>query len=259
MFYLATHELDTSPDMLEEAESLMSAIVVIPTYNERDNIVELTERLLALGLPLDVLYIDDASPDGTGKVADDLSQSCSNVLVIHRERKLGYGSAVIEGFRVALKKRYPWVLQMDADLSHDPAAIPALLRGASDRDLVLGSRYIGGVRVIDWEIGRVLLSWMANGYARTVTGLPVRDLTTGFRCYRRSALEGLDLAQLKANGYGFLIEIAYQIWRSGGRLIEVPITFYGRKKGMSKMSKRMMLEAAILVWRLRLAGGRQGN
>ena len=198
----------------------MLAIVVVPTYNERDNIVELTERLLALGLPLDVLYIDDGSPDGTGKVADDLAQSCSSVFVIHREGKLGYGSTVIEGFRVA--RRYPWVLQMDADLSHDPAAIPALLRAASDHELVLGSRYIGGVRVIDWEIGRALLSWMANGYARTFTGMTVRDLTSGFRCYRRSALEALDLAQLKANGYGFLIEIAYQIWRSGGRLIEVP-------------------------------------
>ncbi|MGH2668565.1 MAG: polyprenol monophosphomannose synthase, partial [bacterium] len=130
---------------------------------------------------------------------------------------------------------------------------------AAEHDLVLGSRYIGGVRVIDWEIGRVLLSWMANGYARAVTGLPVRDVTTGFRCYRRSALEALDLARLKATGYGFQIETAYRIWRSGGRLTEVPIIFYGRRRGESKMSKQIIVEAAILVWRLRLGMGRQGT
>ncbi|MBM2835933.1 MAG: Dolichyl-phosphate beta-D-mannosyltransferase, partial [candidate division NC10 bacterium] len=142
--------------------------------------------------------------------------------------------------------------QMDADLSHDPAAIPALIRAASDHDLVLGSRYIGGVRVIDWEIGRVLLSWMSNGYARAVTRLPVRDITTGFRCFRRQALEALNLDQIQAAGYGFQIEVAYRIWRSGGRLTEVPITFYGRQKGISKLSRRMIVEAAVLVWRLRL-------
>ncbi|MGH7429530.1 MAG: polyprenol monophosphomannose synthase [Candidatus Methylomirabilaceae bacterium] len=237
----------------------MSAIVIIPTYNERDNIAELTERLVRLGLALDVLFIDDHSPDGTGKVADDLALSYPQVSVIHRARKLGYASAVVEGFRAALKGEYPCVVQMDADLSHDPGIIPALLQAAAEHDLVLGSRYIGGVRVIDWEIGRVLLSWMANGYARAVTGLPIRDVTTGFRCYRRSALEALDLARLKATGYGFQIETAYRIWRSGGRLTEVPIIFYGRRRGESKMSKQIIVEAAILVWRLRLGMGRQGT
>ena len=230
----------------------MSAIVIIPTYNERDNLIELTERLLALPLALDVVFVDDSSPDGTGKLADELTRSHPQIAVIHRERKLGYGSAVIEGFRTALKGDYAWILQMDADLSHDPAAIPALTRAASDHDLVLGSRYIGGVRVIDWEIGRVLLSWMSNGYARAVTRLPVRDITTGFRCFRRQALEALNLDQILAAGYGFQIEVAYRIWRSGGRLTEVPITFYGRQKGISKLSRPMIVEAAVLVWRLRL-------
>jgi dolichol-phosphate mannosyltransferase len=230
----------------------MSAIVIIPTYNERDNLIELTERLLALPLALDVVFVDDSSPDGTGKLADELARSHPQISVIRRERKLGYGSAVIEGFRTALKGDYAWILQMDADLSHDPAAIPALIRAASDNDLVLGSRYIGGVRVIDWEIGRVLLSWMSNGYARAVTRLPVRDVTTGFRCFRRQALEALNLAQFQAAGYGFQIEVAYRIWRSGGRLTEVPITFDGRQKGISKLSRRMIVEAAVLVWRLRL-------
>lgn len=233
----------------------MSAVAIIPTYNERENLPELTARLLGLDLPLDVVYVDDGSPDGTGEVANELASSSPRVSVIHRAGKLGYGSAIVEGFRAALKGEYRWVLTMDADLSHDPAAIPALLRAAADYDLVLGSRYVGGVRVIDWEIGRILLSWMGNGYARAVTRLPVRDITTGFRCYRRPALETLDLSQVRASGYGFQIEMAYRIWRSGGSIAEVPIIFYGRQRGASKMSKRIMLEAALLVWRLRLGGG----
>ena len=229
----------------------MSAIVIIPTYNERENLRQLTERLGALDLALDVVFVDDGSPDGTGELADALAQRFPRVSVVHRQGKLGYASAVIEGFSLALKGDYAWILQMDADLSHDPAAIPTLIRAASDHDLALGSRYVGGVRVIDWEISRVLLSWMANTYARAVTGLPVRDITTGFRCYRRSALEGIDLGHIQSNGYGFLIELAYRIWRAGGRLTEVPIIFYGRQKGASKMSRQIMLEAATLVWRLR--------
>ncbi len=237
----------------------MSSIVIIPTYNERENLRRLTQRLLALPTSLDVVFVDDGSPDGTGELADELAQEFHQVSVIHRQRKLGYASAVIEGFRLALKGDYTWILQMDADLSHDPTAIPTLIRAASDHDLALGSRYVGGVRVIDWEISRVLLSWMANTYARAVTGLPVRDITTGFRCYRRSALEGIDLRYIQSNGYGFLIELAYRIWRAGGRLTEVPIIFYGRQKGASKMSRQIMLEAVILVWRLRFGRRVQAN
>jgi dolichol-phosphate mannosyltransferase len=230
----------------------MSAVVIIPTYNERDNLRPLTERVLALGLSLDILFVDDGSPDGTGDLADELARSHPEVSVLHRTRKLGYASAVIEGFRTAFKRDYDWILQMDADLSHDPSAIPAILRATSDHDLVLGSRYIGGVRVIDWEIGRVLLSWFANGYVRAVTRIPVHDITTGFRCYRRSMIESLDLSQMRSNGYAFQIEMAYQVWKSGGRLCEVPIVFYGRQRGMSKMSKRIVVEASLLPLRLRL-------
>jgi dolichol-phosphate mannosyltransferase len=229
----------------------VSAIVIIPTYNERENLRQLTQRLLALPIPLDVLFIDDGSPDGTGELADELAQRFPQVSVIHRQGKLGFASAVIEGFRQALKGDYSWILQMDADLSHDPAAIPPMLQAAEGNDLVLGSRYIGGVRVIDWEVSRVFLSWFANLYARTVTGVPVQDLTTGFRCYRRSVIEALDLSQVRAGGYAFQIEMAYRTWKAGGHLTEVPIIFYGRQKGVSKMSKRIILEAAILVWRLR--------
>ncbi len=230
----------------------MSAIVIIPTYNERDNLRELTQRLLELPVGLDILFVDDGSPDGTGKLADELAKASPRISVVHRAGKFGYASAVIEGFRAGLKGGYSWLLQMDADLSHDPAAIPAMLRAASDSDLVLGSRYLGGVRVIDWEISRVLLSWVANVYARTITGVPAQDITTGFRCYRRSVIDDLDLGQIRANGYAFLIEMAYRVWQGGGRLSEVPIIFYGRQRGVSKMSRRIMLEAAILVWRLRL-------
>jgi dolichol-phosphate mannosyltransferase len=232
----------------------MSTAVIIPTYNERDNLRPLTERVLGLGLPLDIIFVDDGSPDGTGELADELARTHPQVSVIHRQGKLGYASAVIEGFRAAFKGDYTWILQMDADLSHDPAAIPAILQAATDHDLVLGSRYNGGVRVINWEMSRVLLSWTANLYVRTITGLPTGDVTTGFRCYRRSVIERLDLARPKASGYAFQIEMAHRIWRGGGRLAEVPIIFYGRKKGISKMSGRIILEAAILVWRLRFAG-----
>jgi len=232
----------------------MSAIVIIPTYNERDNLRPLTERVLGLGLPLDILFVDDGSPDGTGELAEELARTHPQISVIHRQGKLGYASAVIAGFRAALTGNYEWILQMDADLSHDPTAIPALLQAATDHDLVLGSRYIGGVRVIDWEMSRVLLSWTANLYVRTITGLPSQDVTTGFRCYRRSAIERMDFGRLKANGYAFQIEMAYRTWRDGGRLAEVPIIFYGRQRGLSKMSRGIILEAATLVWRLRFSG-----
>jgi dolichol-phosphate mannosyltransferase len=231
--------------------------VIIPTYNERENLRQLTERLVGLGLALDVVFIDDGSPDGTGQLADELARRFPQLSVIHRQGKLGYASAVIEGFRLALKGDYDRILQMDADLSHDPGAIPGMLQAAEHSDLVLGSRYVGGVRVVDWEISRVFLSWFANLYARTITGVPIQDITTGFRCYRRSAVEGINLGYIRSNGYGFLIELAYRIWRAGGRLTEVPIVFHGRQRGVSKMSKRIMLEAAILVWRLRFGRMRQ--
>jgi dolichol-phosphate mannosyltransferase len=234
----------------------MSAVVIIPTYNERHNLLELTTRLSNLDIPLDVLFVDDGSPDGTGELADEMARSSPRVTVIHREKKLGYGSALVAGFKAALEKDYSLVLQMDADLSHDPAAIPTLLEGAERYDLVLGSRYFGGVRVVDWEMRRILLSWVANVYARTVTRLPVHDITTGYRCFRRTALESLDLNGLKANGYGLQIEVAYRVWKAGGRVGEVPIIFYGRKNGASKMTSSMILEALLLVWRLRFTGRR---
>ena len=237
----------------------MSAIVIIPTYNERGNLTDLTERLLSLPVDLDILFIDDGSPDGTGELADDLARKHPNVSLMQRGKKLGFGSALIAGYGAALKGNYSLILQMDADLSHDPAAIPDLIEAAADHDLVLGSRYVGGVRVIDWEMSRILLSWVANTYARAVTRLPVHDVTTGFRCFRREVLQALDMQKLKANGYGLQIEVAYRIWKAGGRLGEAPIIFYGRKSGKSKMTRSMIVEAVLLVWRLRLEAWRRGK
>jgi dolichol-phosphate mannosyltransferase len=229
------------------------ALVIIPTYNERDNLLQLTEQLMNLPLDLSVLFIDDGSPDGTGELAEELARKHAKVSLIQRGKKLGFGSAVITGFEAAVERNFALVVQMDADLSHDPGAVPGLIEAASKYDLVFGSRYTGGVRVIDWEMSRILLSFCANTYARAVTGLPVHDITTGFRCYRKEALASLDLKRMKANGYGLQIETAYRIWQSGGRLGEVPIVFYGRKRGKSKMTGSMILEAMALCWRLRLA------
>jgi dolichol-phosphate mannosyltransferase len=231
----------------------VSAIVVIPTYNEQENLVELTTRLLAIPSELDVLYVDDDSPDGTGKLADDLAERFSRVSVLHRKGPRGFSAASIAGLKVALAGPYSHIVTMDADLSHDPSAIPLLLEAAQDHDLVIGSRYAQGVRVVNWDMRRLLLSWAANHYARAVTGFPFHDMTTGFRCYSRAAIEAIDLDGIKAKGYGFLIEMAYQTWNAGRRIAEAPIIFYGRKKGVSKMSKRMIVESALLVWRLRFS------
>ena len=229
----------------------MSAIVVIPTYNEKDNLVDLTARLLTIQSGLEILYVDDDSPDGTGKLADELRERDPRVSVLHRNGPRGFSAASIAGLKTALAGSYSHIVTMDADLSHDPSAIPFLLDVAQDHELVIGSRYAQGVRVVNWEMRRVLLSWAANLYARAVTGFPFHDMTSGFRCYSRAAIEAINLNRIKANGYGFLIETAYRIWRAGGRVVETPIIYYGREKGVSKMSKRMIVESALLVWRLR--------
>jgi dolichol-phosphate mannosyltransferase len=235
------------------SEILMNAVVVIPTYNERENLVELTTRLLNLPVNLHVLYVDDDSPDGTGKLADELCNRDSRVSVLHRAGPRGFSAALLAGLKSALAGSYDRILTMDADLSHDPAAIPHLLDAAQDYGLVIGSRYVHGVRIMNWDMHRLLLSWVANRYARAITRFPHHDMTSGFRCYRRAVLEAIPLDRIKTNGYGFQIEVAYHIWKANNRIVERPITFYGREKGVSKMSKRMIVESAMLVWRLRFS------
>jgi dolichol-phosphate mannosyltransferase len=228
------------------------ALVIIPTYNERDNLPRLVPEVLGQDECLDVLVIDDGSPDGTGKIADSLAAESPRVHALHRPGKLGLGTAYLAGFRWGLDREYRWLLQMDADFSHDPAHLPQFLRALIEYDLVLGSRYLEGrVTIVNWPIGRLLLSWYANVYARCVTGLPIWDLTGGFKAFRREVLEALDLQRVESEGYAFQIEMSMRAWKRGFRVCEVPIVFVDRTLGESKMSKHIIREAVWRVWKLR--------
>lgn len=228
-------------------------LVVIPTYNERENVSRLVPAVLAQDARLEVLVVDDGSPDGTGKVVDDLaSTNDGRVHALHRAGKFGLGTAYLEGFRWALRRGYDLILQMDADFSHDPAHLPQFLEQAEGADLVLGSRYREGrVTVVNWPIARLLLSYFANVYARIVTGLPLWDATGGFKCFRRKVIEAIALEEVKSNGYSFQIEMSFRAWRRGFRIVEIPIVFVDRREGHSKMSKKIVREAVWMVWRLR--------
>jgi dolichol-phosphate mannosyltransferase len=230
----------------------VKALVVIPTYNERENLVPLLEQIFAQKLPLEVLIIDDSSPDGTGALADELSAEDPRVHVMHRAGKMGLGSAYVAGFRYALERDYDAVFEMDADFSHSPESLGEFLRELENADLVLGSRYLHGVTVVNWPISRLILSYGANVYSRVITGVPVKDLTGGFKCFRRRVLESLDLSRVRSDGYGFQIEINYKAWRKGFRIKEIPILFVDRRVGESKMNRRIVWEAAWMVWRLRI-------
>jgi dolichol-phosphate mannosyltransferase len=229
------------------------ALVVIPTYNEAANLPQLIPQVLAQDSRLEVLVVDDASPDGTGQIADGLAQREPRVHVLHREGKLGLGTAYIVGFRWALEHGYDYVFEMDADFSHDPAHLKEFLKAAASADLVLGSRYLGGkVTVVNWPIARLMLSYWANVYARWVTGLRIWDLTGGFKCFRTKVLQAIDLSQVRSNGYAFQIEMSVRAWRKGFKLAEVPIVFVDRTEGQSKMNRRIVREAIWIVPRLRL-------
>jgi dolichol-phosphate mannosyltransferase len=228
------------------------ALVIVPTYNERGNIAQLIETVLAQDATLDILVVDDGSPDGTGQAVEEIRQREPRVHAIHRPSKLGLGTAYLAGFRWALDAGYAYVFEMDADFSHDPAHIPTFLDAIDGADLVLGSRYRNGkVTVVNWPIGRLLLSYFANVYARTVTGLPLFDSTGGFKCFRREVLEAIDLTAVRSNGYAFQIEMSFRAWKRGFRIIEIPIVFTDRSEGESKMSRRIVREAVWMVWRLR--------
>ncbi len=228
------------------------ALVVVPTYNERTNIPLLVPAILLQDPRLEVLVVDDNSPDGTGRLADDLARADSRVHVLHRELKEGLGKAYLAGFRWALDHGYDYVFEMDADFSHDPKFLPEFLRAIEDVDLVVGSRYKSGVNVINWPISRLLLSIGANQYARVVTGLPLADSTGGFKCFRRQVLESIALDRVKSNGYSFQIEMSFLAWKKGFRIREIPIVFTDRVEGQSKMSRKIVREAIWMVWWLRL-------
>ncbi|HEX8716377.1 MAG TPA: polyprenol monophosphomannose synthase [Gemmatimonadaceae bacterium] len=228
------------------------ALVVIPTYNERGNIERIIAAVLAQDARLEVLVVDDGSPDGTGEIVDGIAASNPKVHAIHRAGKLGLGTAYLAGFKWALEQNYDFVFEMDADFSHDPVHLPQFLEAIRNADLVLGSRYRKGkVTVVNWPMSRLMLSYAANLYARVVTGLPLDDCTGGFKCFRRSVLEAIDLDSVRSNGYAFQIEMSFRAWQNGFRIVEIPIVFVDRTEGESKMSKKIIREAVWMVWRLR--------
>ncbi len=227
-------------------------VVIIPTYNERDNVVKIITSVLAQDPRLDVLIVDDGSPDGTGAIVDALAAENPRVHALHRAKKLGLGTAYVAGFTWALRRDYVAICEMDADFSHDPGHLPQFLAALDNAHLVLGSRYRDGkVTVVNWPMTRLLLSFFANVYARGVTGLPLWDGTGGFKCFRREVLVSIDLDDVRSNGYAFQIEMSFRAWRKGWRITEIPIVFTDRTEGESKMSKRIVREAVWMVWRLR--------
>jgi dolichol-phosphate mannosyltransferase len=229
------------------------ALVVIPTYNEASNLPAIVPLVLDKDPRLEVLVVDDNSPDGTGQIADRLAQESPRVHVLHRAGKQGLGTAYLAGFRWALERDYAYVFEMDADFSHDPRHLKDFLKAIQDADVVLGSRYLRGrVTVVNWPMGRLMLSYLANIYARWITGLRVWDLTGGFKCFRRSVLEAIDLSAVRSNGYAFQIEMSFRAWRKKFRLAEIPIVFEDRTEGQSKMSRAIVREAIWVVPRLRL-------
>lgn len=225
-------------------------LIIIPTYNEKENVERLAREVFETGLELELLFVDDNSPDGTGMLCDRIAAADERVNVIHRSNKKGLGRAYVDGFKWALARGYDFIFEMDADLSHRPADIAGLLAAASDADLALGSRFIGGIRVINWPLNRLILSKAAAFYVRLVTGMPFKDPTGGFKCYRRSVLDRIDLDAIQSNGYSFQIETTHQAWMNGFKVVEIPITFEERSVGNSKMSSEIVREAFWMVWKL---------
>lgn len=230
----------------------MKGLVIFPTYNEKENIERIITAVLGVSNELSVLVIDDNSPDKTADIVGRMMKTDPRIHLLTRERKLGLGTAYLRGFRYALDEGYDYAFEMDADFSHDPNDLPRFIAGLADNDLIIGSRYSDGVSVINWPMKRLLLSYFANIYARVITGAPIRDLTSGFKCYRRSVLEGVPLHRIRSDGYGFQIEIDYLAWRRKFRIKEIPIIFTERKAGTSKMNRRIVYQALFLCWRLRL-------
>ncbi len=229
------------------------SLIIIPTYNELENIQLLIPDLLQrYKNNLDILVVDDSSPDGTGKFIEDTGKQDSRVKLLRREKKMGLGTAYVAGFKYALENSYDYIFEMDADFSHDPKEIKSFLKAIKQYDLVLGSRYVKGVNVVNWPMRRLLLSYFANVYTRIITWMPIWDATGGFKCFRRSVLETIDLNKIKSNGYAFQIEMTFKAWKKGFKIGEIPIVFVDRTMGSSKMSKKIVREAVFMVWKLRL-------
>lgn len=240
---------------LNRIPTMNETLVIVPTYNERDNLPRLAQAILSLPVPVDLLVVDDNSPDGTGKIADHLAAEHGNIHVLHRQEKNGLGRAYCAGFGWALARGYEFIMEMDGDFSHNPSDVPSFIEAARSADLVLGSRYLNGIRVINWPLKRLCLSISAAQYVRIITGMPFTDPTGGFKCFRRRALASIDLENVRSNGYSFQIEMTHKIWRQGMKVVEIPIVFTDRFQGSSKMSGNIVSEALRMVWRLLLQNG----
>jgi len=232
---------------------MKKTIIIIPTFNEKDNIKKIIHNVLELYPNVDVLTVDDSSPDGTGEIIKNIQENDSRVKLIEREGKQGLGTAYVAGFKYMLKNGYDIAIQMDADFSHNPKEIKKFRELIEDYDLIIGSRYVQGVNVINWPMRRLLLSYFANIYTKVITGLPLCDSTGGFKCFRRNVLESIDLDKIKSNGYAFQIEMNFKAWKHGFKLKETPIVFTDRIEGTSKMSKKIVREAIFMVWKLRFS------
>jgi dolichol-phosphate mannosyltransferase len=227
-------------------------LVVTPTYNESENIEQFITQVLQQREDVEILIVDDSSPDGTGEMVERMMAKNPRIHFLRRAGKMGLGTAYVAGFKYALERSYDFVFEMDADFSHDPKEIPRMLDKAATNDLVIGSRYTDGVRVINWPIRRLLLSYSANVYTRIITGMPVKDATGGFKCFRRDVLAAIDLEKVKSNGYAFQIEMNFKAFRKGFKLIEHPIIFADRTSGVSKMNRKIVYEAVFRVWKLKV-------
>jgi dolichol-phosphate mannosyltransferase len=231
---------------------MQKTLVIIPTYNEAENINRLIPSVLNQAEGLHILIVDDGSPDGTAQLVRTMMNGDDRIHILERERKQGLGTAYRAGFKYAIDHQYDCVFEMDADFSHSPNEIPNFLKAIQDHDLVVGSRYINGIRVLNWPMTRLLLSYFANIYTRLVTGLPLHDATGGFKCFRRKVLESIDLSRVKSNGYSFQIEMSFKAWKKGFSIQEIPIVFLDRRIGVSKMSRHIVYEAMFMVWKLRI-------
>ncbi len=228
----------------------MKPLVIVPTYNEADNMPELLKALLYLHEDLNILIVDDNSPDGTAQIVEEAMKTEPRIHILKRAGKMGLGSAYVEGFRYAIKEKYDLIFQMDADFSHNPAIILMMMEIIEDYDLVIGSRYISGINVVNWPLSRLILSYMAAKYVRIITGMRIKDPTGGFKCFRREVLETIDLDGILSDGYSFQIETNYRTWLHEFRIKEIPIVFTDRRSGQSKMSKKIIREAILVVWKL---------
>ena len=232
--------------------SNFKSLVIVPTYNELENLPRLIPIVLSQDESIHILIVDDGSPDGTGAFVKEEMKKNDKIHLLEREKKMGLGTAYLAGFKYALQNNYDFIFEMDADFSHDPNELKNFLIAISDNDLVLGSRYINGVRVLNWPMARLLLSFFASVYTRIITGMPIKDATGGFKCFRKKVLEAIDLDKVRSNGYSFQIEMTFKAYSKGFKIKEIPIVFSDRVKGKSKMSKKIVREAVTMVWKLRL-------